>query len=168
MSLLTSVLRYFVNSNQISHSHHYDYSNCNWQTRSTDEIDIISSSPSGEEIFRKLSMAKNTSPEKDKLDYIHIKSINIRCILMYEILTAVHKIGIHMNLNVSKIILIYKKDSTTDLSNAFALISHSTLLNIVDSLPITHHIIYLLRDIYSNNSYEYQDFTVSSITRVRH
>ena len=36
-----------------------------------------------------------------------------------------------------------------------------------DSLPIPHHIIYMLKYIYSNNSYEYQDFTISSTTGVR-
>ena len=70
---LTSDLEDFVNSNQISHRHPYDYSNWNWQTPSTYEIDVISSSPSREEIFRNLSKAKNTAPGKDKLEYIHIK-----------------------------------------------------------------------------------------------
>ena len=46
----------------------YDYSNCNRQTPSIDEIDVLSSSPGREEIFRKFSKAKNTSPGKDKLE----------------------------------------------------------------------------------------------------
>ena len=53
-SRLTSDLKDFVNSNQISYNHPYDYSNCNWQPLPTDEIDKISSSPSREEIVRKL------------------------------------------------------------------------------------------------------------------
>ena len=71
-SLLTSNLEDFVNTNQISHRDPYDYSNCNWQTPSTGEIYVIYTSPSREEFFRKLFKAKNTSPGKDKLEYIHI------------------------------------------------------------------------------------------------
>ena len=90
---LTSDLEDIVNSNQISHRHPFDYSTCIWQTPLTEEIDVISSWPSREEISRKLSKLKNTSPGKDKLEYIHIKSIDKRCILMYEILKAVYSVG---------------------------------------------------------------------------
>ena len=38
-------------------------------------------------------MPKNTLPGKDKLEYIHIKSIDKRCILMYEILKEVYSVG---------------------------------------------------------------------------
>ena len=51
--------------------------------------------------------------------------------------------------------------------HALGSISHATLFNMFDTLPIPHHIIYMQKDIYSNNCYEYQDFTVSPTTRVR-
>ena len=54
---ITSDFNDFLNSNNISQSYSYEYSNYNWQITYISEIDIIPSSPSREDIFSKLSKA---------------------------------------------------------------------------------------------------------------
>ena len=77
---------------------------------------MVSSYPSRIEIFKKFSSSK------EKLEYLHIKSKNKQCILMYEIRKAIHGLNIPIFWKISDvyikiIILMHKKNSTTNLNN---------------------------------------------------
>ena len=49
------------------------YTNIHWNTLGTDEINMLSDPPTKSEIMKKLKKAKNTSPGKDKIEYLHLK-----------------------------------------------------------------------------------------------
>ena len=52
------------------------YTHIHWNTLDTDEINMLSAPPTKSEIMKKLKKAKNTSPGKDKIEYLHLKLLD--------------------------------------------------------------------------------------------
>ena len=73
---------------------------------------MLSAPPTKSEIMKKLKKAKNTSPGKDKIEYLHLKLLDKKALSLETIFKAVHRIGIPACWKISKTILIHKKGST--------------------------------------------------------
>ena len=83
---------------------------------------MLSASPTNSKIMKKLKNAKNTSPEKDEIEYLYPKLLDKKELLLETIFKDVHRIGIPACWKISKTILIHKKGST-DLPSNFRHIS---------------------------------------------
>ena len=60
----------------------------------TDTINTLSAAPSKSEIMKNLKKVKNTSPGNDKIEYLHLKLLDKKSLLLETICKAVHRIGI--------------------------------------------------------------------------
>ncbi|RUS69482.1 hypothetical protein EGW08_022750 [Elysia chlorotica] len=93
------------------------YNNCNWEQPSQEEMELLQSPPSADEILRRLKKTVNTSPGMDKIEWRHLKAIDRTGSLLQTVLSAVHTWGIPSSWRRSKTVLIHKKGSTDDPSN---------------------------------------------------
>ena len=98
-------------------SAHNPYSDMHWNDISEAEMDMLSAPPSRKEILEKLKRSRNTAPGKDKLEFVHIKLVDKKALLLSFIFKAVHRLGIPASWKTSKTILIHKKGPTDIPSN---------------------------------------------------
>ena len=68
-------LKEFTNPQDYSSSSQ-PYTHIHWNTLDTDDINMLSAPPTKLEIMKKLKKAKNTSPGKDKIGYLHLKLLD--------------------------------------------------------------------------------------------
>ena len=95
---------------------------------------MLSAPPSKSEIMKKLKKAKNTSPGKDKIEYLHLKLLDKKCLLLEKIFKAVHIIVIPACWKISKTIHINKKGRTDLPSNIRPIGLLPTMYNIYSGI----------------------------------
>ncbi|XP_045029421.1 uncharacterized protein LOC123472237 [Daphnia magna] len=94
---------------------HFD--RCEWKNPTSEELRILSSPPSPEEIKHRLGKACNTAPGRDGLEYRHLRALDTSGHLLASIYRAVWTYGIPACWKTSRTVPIYKKGDSSDYGN---------------------------------------------------
>ncbi|GFO00257.1 reverse transcriptase [Plakobranchus ocellatus] len=70
------------------------YKNCNWEHPTQDEMVLLESFPTRDEIQRRLRKITKTSPGQDRIEWRHLKAVDPTGDLLTTVLGAVHALGI--------------------------------------------------------------------------
>ena len=110
------------------------FSDCCWSTPDAEQLSLLSSPPSQEEIYRKLAGATNTAAGPDGLEYRHLRALDPSGHLLALIYSQAWALGIPDAWKSSRTVLIHKKGAPEDITNFRPISLLSTIYKIFSGI----------------------------------